>query len=274
MSDTWYMYLGVDIGATKTLLAIASDPLNLIEQKKFSTPSSFKDFAQKLRTSVTEMINADNLIAAGIAVPGQVRGSELLQAGRLPWQGINLDELLSWLRIEVHAQNDASLGGLAEARYGAGQDARQLLYITISTGIGSGIVIDKQIPDYIPGSEGGHAILDIEHNASFEQLASGSAFHERYGRLGKDVSDPKIWNEYGKLLGTGVYNMMTLTEPDVIVIGGSMGKFFKHYQTALNEQIGQLNRFSIPNAAIREAKFPDTAVVRGSIAYAMESRDA
>lgn len=267
------MYLGVDIGATKTLLSIANDPLDLIEQKKFSTPTEFADFKKELRGSAGKLKNIDNVTAVGVAVPGQVRGSKLVQAGRLPWRNLELSDLFSWLGVKVRAQNDASLGGLAEARYGAAQDARQLLYITISTGIGSGIIIDKSIPEFMPGSEGGHAIIDHEHNASFEQLASGSAFHERYGLLGKEVNDPKIWQEYGKLLGTGVYNMMTLTEPDVIVIGGSMGTFFNHYHSALDSQIKKLNQYSIPNPSIRAAKFPETAVVRGCVAYAMESTD-
>lgn len=266
------MYLGVDIGATKTLLALATTPLDLIEQKKFSTPNDPGEFIKTLRVSAEELIGTNNIDAIGIAVPGQMRGTKLVQAGRLPWFNMEFKDVFSWLPATVKAENDALIGGLAEARHGAGQDARQLLYVTVSTDIGSGIIVDKSIPDFIRGSDGGHAIIDYEHAVSFAGLASGSAFRKRYGQLGKDVKDPKIWQEYGRLLGTGVYNMMTLTEPDVIVIGGSMGAFFKHYQTALVEQVATLNKFSIPNAQIRAAKFPDTAVVRGCISYAMDSK--
>jgi len=268
------MYLGVDIGATKTLLALAKTPLDLIEQRKFSTPTDPDEFINTLRVSAKELIGTNNINAVGVAVPGQMRGTELVQAGRLPWFNMEFKDMFSWLPATVKAENDASIGGLAEARHGAGQDARQLLYVTVSTGIGSGIIVDKSIPDFIRGSDSGHAIIDYKNSVSFEDLASGNAFRERYGRLGKDVNDPKIWQEYGRLLGTGLYNMMTLTEPDVIIIGGSMGTFFKHYQKALEEQIATLNKFSIPNAPVRAAKFPVTAVIRGCISYAMEKNHA
>lgn len=266
------MYLGVDIGATKTLLALATTPLDLIEQKKFSTPSDPDEFIKALRTSAKELIGMNNIDAIGVAVPGQMQDTKLVQAGRLPWFNMEFKDVFSWLPAAIRAENDALVGGLAEARLGAGQDARQLLYVTVSTGIGSGIIVDKSIPDFIRGSDGGHAIIDYEHAVSFEDLASGSAFLERYGHLGKDVNDPEIWQEYGRLLGTGLYNMMTLIEPDVIVIGGSMGAFFKHYQKALKEQIATLNKFSIPNAPVKAAKFPDTAVIRGCISYAMDGK--
>lgn len=268
------MYLGVDIGATKTLLGIGKSPLNIVEQKKFSTPADFQNFKKELRDQLDHLENIDHVLATTIAVPGQVDGTRLIKAGRLPWHNLDLSDEFSWFSKPTFIQNDACLGGLAEARFGAAQDAKQLLYVTISTGIGSGIIIDKSIPDFIPGSEGGHAIIDYEHLASFEELASGSAFYERYGQLGKDVHDPKIWRDYGQLLGTGIYNMMTLTEPDIIVIGGSMGAFFKHYQDSLQKQVLSLNKYAIPNPTIRSAKFPTTAVLRGCISYAQEQVNA
>ncbi|MEK6544490.1 MAG: ROK family protein, partial [Elusimicrobiota bacterium] len=161
--------------------------------------------------------------------------------------------IVSWLRqafkLPCRMDNDANAAALAESLWGAGKDYRFVFYATLSTGIGTGLVIDKKL--YVGRSgralEGGHLSIDYKGRqcncglkGCIEAYASGPSMVRRaLGRLRglKNPVTPKsilqaaqagnkkaahLITETGELLGIWLGNIVNIIEPDVIILGGGI----------------------------------------------------
>lgn len=275
LRNTWCMYMGVDIGATKTLIATSDsrDPQHeFIEQKKFPTPSDFDTFIEHLRSHLRDCIHNQSVTGVVVAAPGTVRNGMLHSGGNITWQDV---DILACVRgdigdVPAELLNDAAVAGLYEARHGSGRHYDIVTYLTISTGIGSSIIVNKQLLGNFANSEGGRIVLDWNSDATFESVASGKAFVERYGHQGKDETDARTWEEYGRAAGTGIFSVITLIRPSIVVIGGSMGAHFDKYERAVRERVATLAQgaFEVPD--ISAAHKPATAVAHGCIDRARE----
>lgn len=273
------MYIGVDIGASKTLIARQSGHEFEIEKERFATPYDFEEFSQTLDQYLQHYINNDNLEAIVVAAPGTIENGTFRSGNKLPWHD---NDILETVRNvfgtapKADLLNDAAAAGLYEARKGAGQDYNTVLYVTLSTGIGSSIIVNESLIGNFGNSEGGQIILDASNNTTFEDIASGSAFVARYNHQGKDETDPAVWSEYGKNVGTGLFSMITLIRPSIVVIGGSMGTHFDKYKQAVETRVQELvstgNLFTPP--VVVAASKPEDAVVYGCINRAKELASA
>jgi glucokinase len=172
------------------------------------------------------------------------------EVGTLPgWQGGNLvAELASDFGVRVAVENDADAAALAEAYWGAGKGSRNLIYITISTGIGGGIILGGQLYRGANGAhpELGHQIIDASGplcycraNGCWESLASGSAIAfwvqeqepvpvpktaEGIAQLA-EKGDPlalRAMDREGFYFGLGLANIITLFTPGTVVLGGGV----------------------------------------------------
>jgi glucokinase len=144
------MVLGIDIGATKTWLAhLEQDSLR--KSRKIQTPKNPSRFLKDLKDLIDEFIKdgPKKIEAIGIGAPGPLD----LDRGifrRLPnlpsWDGFNIrSELESHYGVPVRVQNDANAAALGEAVHGGGRGYTSVYYITISTGIGGGFILDRRI---------------------------------------------------------------------------------------------------------------------------------
>ena len=132
---------------------------------------------------------------------------------------------------------------------GEGKTYQKVAYITISTGVGGTLIINKQLPKTKYNFEPGHHIINFEGKplalenikGSFESYCSGTAFKTRYGVDPTDHDDSDLWKDYGQILGIGLHNIALLWQPDVIVLGGAMSKkaplFFKPLTQSLQETL-------------------------------------
>ncbi len=144
------MVLGIDIGATKTWAAYLRKD-ELIKSRKIKTQLDPRVFLKDLKDLLEDFLKgvADNVEAIGIGAPGPID----LKSGifrKLPnlssWDGFNIKkELRAIYHVPVRVQNDANAAALGEALHGGGKGYSVVYYITISTGIGGGLVIEGQI---------------------------------------------------------------------------------------------------------------------------------
>src|SRR5690606_24577217 len=124
--------------------------------------------------------------------------------------------------------NDAAIAGIAEAREFT--PAGLSLYVTLSTGAGGGISHDGKLLPEFERFEVGSMRVEYEGQLQrWEDVASGKSFYERHGQYGKDVTDPAIWQDYAERVAVGMQILITLLEPDHLVIGGSMGTHYGKY---------------------------------------------
>jgi glucokinase len=186
---------------------------------------------------------------AVIGVPGRVdhRRGRLEHAPNLPphWPDALVERSLTErLGVPVALANDADLAAVGEAYFGAGQGHADIAYLTVSTGIGAGVLLDRRL---VAGTrslaEVGHTVLDLSASrrgepASFEDLASGTALGRRAelaglpadgARVVELVHDDhpdarRVWDELVHVLSAGITNLAFLFTPSAIVLGGGVGR--------------------------------------------------
>ena len=266
------MYLGIDIGGSKTLVASFEVIGEIVKSQSFPTPNDPDSLINNIASTARDLLDGENLERVGVAVPGRIHDGLFTNTTTLGWIDVPLIEnLRKELGTEVIAENDATLGGLAEARIGNGKNCTHLLYITISTGVGTGIIVNGSIPETMHNSEGGLMRLDSSNlKDTIQSRLSGQAFKERYGKPAYKVDDPAIWDEYARDLALAIYDMCALIEPDCVVLGGGMSNHYDKFSEKLNEHLNGIAEAQIPLPALRQARFPEFSVIHGCAILAIE----
>ncbi len=183
-----------------------------------------------------------------VGVPGVVdhEAECLAHAPNLPagWpEKLSREWLGSQSGLTVSLANDADLAAVGESSFGAGRIHRDVLYVTISTGVGAGMVVDHQlVRGALSGGELGHTVIDrsaaaLGQPATVEELGSGTAIArlaeeagiaERGPALAElvrsgDESASRIWRSAIEAVGLGIANLAWVIAPQVVVIGGGVG---------------------------------------------------
>jgi glucokinase len=259
------MYVGIDIGGTKTLVAVLNEHGVIKQEVKFPSPKSYDNFILELRHVATNLETTD-FKAGVVGIPGRVdrKHGRGLALGNLPWRNFNIQyDSERILHCPITIENDAKLAGLSEAMLLKDKYDR-VAYVTVSTGIGYAMVVNGVIDSGV-GDSGGHA-LQLEHKGqlmAWEKFASGKAIVERFGKKAADINDEKTWKEISYNLAKGLIQLIAILEPEVIVIGGSVGTYFDRYAEFV---AAELKKYELPMVAIpplRQAQRPEKAVLYG-----------
>ena len=260
------MYLGIDIGGTKTLVATLHNNGIIDECVKFPTLSEYDKFLEKL-TSTIEGFTTKDFIAAGVGIPAVLidrKRGEGLRFGNLPWHNASIeDDVKLLINCPVVVENDAKLAGLSESML-LKDDYKKVLYVTISTGIGFALVVNGVI-DTSFGDGGGRTML-LEHDGKslpWESFASGKAIVQQFGKRAAEITDAKTWRIISANLAEGLVDLIAIAQPEIIVLGGSVGVYYSRFAKFLNEDLKHFENALMPIPPIREAKRPEDAVVYG-----------
>lgn len=266
-----YMYLGIDVGASKILFAVFEPGGKLVFEHKVETPQEYKEFLSAIGTAVKTGLSQYELTAACCAIPGWIdfEKGTAVGFGNLPWHDVpiqkDIDEQLAGVKLFIH--NDAKLAGLSEAVL-LRDKYRKILYLTISTGIGGGVIVDGVIDPEFANFEPGQMIFQFEgKNIQWEDFASGRALHARYGKLASEIQNPAIWREYSQTLVLGLENLLATVQPEAVVIGGGVGSHFEKFQPYLEESLKQINNPMVPTPPLLKAQRPEEAVIFGCYEY-------
>ncbi len=263
--------MGIDIGGTKTLVGVLDDQGVITEATKFPTPHGYAAFTSALANAANGFRSKD-YAAACIAVPGRVnRESGLVERlGNLPWENAPLQaDAEKILHCPVLLEHDGALGGLSEAML-LPKDKR-VLYVTISTGIGIGVVDHQQIVPELANSEGGQMLLQFHgKRVKWESFASGHAIVERFGKRAADIEDSATWQRIAHDLAQGFIELIAIIQPDIIVVGGSVGRYFGRFKDYLVQEVKEYHNPLVPTPVFQEAARPDEAVLYGCYDFARQ----
>ncbi len=256
------MIAGVDIGGTKIAVGGVDSNGRILE--RFETPTDAKSgykaaiervisLLRKIELSTGERISGIGIGSTGPIYP---LTGEIGDVNFFPdWRGENpVRDLHNQFKVDVAIENDADAAALGEAGWGAGRNKSHLIYVTVGTGIGVGLIFDGRVYRGVNQShpEIGHHLIDASgpvcecgFRGCWESLAAGPAMvswiqrnapHEYVhrtelsakkicdlARTGDEWALRAVENE-GRYLGLGVANLVTLYVPDAIVLGGSVMK--------------------------------------------------
>lgn len=259
------MYLGIDIGGTKTLLTIFSEEGELLESAKFPTPKDYPEFLQLIKADVGKLQHSD-FKAVGIGSAGRLDRSTgtIISSPNLGWENVSLQaDIEKILHTPTILENDAKLAGLAEAKL-IEDDYPVAIYITISTGIGCGVVRNGKLDPSFLDMETGWAV--IEHNGKFEhweEVASGQAIVKKYGKYASEINDEETWKEIVRTWHAGLSGLFATIQPDALIIGGSIGTYFEKYESLLKAEVNKYATPMVNTPDIFQAQRPEEAVAYG-----------
>ena len=97
----------------------------------------------------------------------------------------------------------------------------------------------------------------------WEDFASGRSIYERFGKKAADITDDKDWQGIAHDLVLGIFNHVALLQPDIIVIGGSIGTYFDNYSKYLIDELKALENVVVPIPTIVKAQRPEEVVLFG-----------
>ena len=251
----------VDIGGTKIAVGMVDDNGKVLSRMDSPTdPNRYSDslelIAHMLRRTAQRAGAQITGIGIGSTGPVDPMRGEFGDVDFLPgWRGKSpVKDLSAVFNVKVALENDADAAALAEAGWGAGQNRKRLIYITVGTGIGGGIIIDGQLYRGVDGAhpEVGHQVVDpagpkcsCGFRGCWESLAAGPAMvtwidrhapanyphragitAQRICELAQQedlVAQQAVENE-AFYLGLGLANLINLFTPDAIVLSGSVMK--------------------------------------------------
>lgn len=258
------MYAAIDIGGTKTLIAVFDEKGKVIEQTKFPTPPDYTDFSGKLAKNVADL-STKEFQAFCVAAPGFLdRKNGIVQnCSNLPWVDV---PLLHDIEKVIHApgilENDTKLAALSEALNH--KKYQHVLYITISTGISGGLIIDGVIDPAFQDMEIGQMLL--EHHGElkrWEEFASGKAIVANFGKKASEITEDKDWYIIARNIAIGLIDVIATLTPQVIIIGGGVGTHLPKFKARLDEQLKIYENPMLRIPPIIQAKRPEEAVIYG-----------
>lgn len=266
------MFITVDTGATKTLVAGFTQGGRLETTTTFPTPKNPNEYLSTLQTALQSHFRTVTVKALVIALPGVVEDGVALWCPNLAWKNFAVHKALKHVFQEAPLliENDANLAGIAETR-ALNPLSLSSLYVTIGTGIGTSIITNGHIDPGLRYSEGGHALVEFEGQAQeWESFASGRAIYATYGKYAHDITNQRTWDQIADRISRGFLAIIPLLQPQVVIIGGGIGTHFTHYGKQLEAILREKLPPHISLPRFRQAEHPEQAVVYGCYYYALD----
>lgn len=267
------MIVAVDTGGTKTLITLFSSDGVAGKMIKFPTPPKKEDYIETLKETLRSNYGGQRIEAVVIAMPGIVKDGIAVWCNNLKWKNFNVGQEMKGVlgSTPVYIENDANLAGLAETR-SRNPMPKSALYVTISTGIGTGITTNGVIDPGLRHSEGGRMLVEYKGKVrEWESFASGKSIYETYGKFARDIHDKKTWNEVADKISRGLLVAIPLLQTEMIILGGSIGTYYAEYSEQLKEILNESLPDHIPSPKITSAKHPEEAVIYGCYYYAVDN---
>lgn len=259
------MYIAIDVGGTKTLICELGEDGTIHNSQKFKTPKKYQDFLIELKKNVAKL-STKEFQKAAIALPGKVDRTHGigLYFGNLGWENVPVQaDVERLLHCPVIIENDANLAGLGEAQF-VDDSIEKVLYVTVSTGIGSAFIVDKKLHPSTIDAEIGHQLL--EHNGRLERwehFASGKAIVEKFGKRASEIDDQNTWYKIAHNLAGGFLTAIATYTPDMIIIGGGVGAHLDKFKPTLVEILKIYENPLLTIPPIEQAQHPEEAVIYG-----------
>jgi glucokinase len=266
------MLVTVDTGGTKTLIASFEKNGDIGEMIRFPTPPNQDDYVALLRKTLQDTYAHLPVEALVVGLPGIVKDGVAVWCNNLGWKNFDAQQALAGVLGDtpVIIENDANLAGLSETRI-LEPTPISSLYVTVSTGIGTGIITNGHIDPGLRHSEGGRALVEFDGVIrEWESFASGQAIYQAYGKYARDITSQRVWNQIADRISRGFLAAIPIIQPDIVIIGGSIGSYFEKYGNQLEAILQEKLPPHIVCPRFVQAKHPEEAVIYGCYYYALD----
>jgi glucokinase len=241
--------LGIDLGGTNIRGGLVkNNSLGEIQSKRINSQGTSDEVLEDF-FSFTDTIINNSVISIGIGVPGLVNIEEQMvyDVVYIPaWKEVPLKRLMEErYQVPVYVNNDANCFALGEYYFGKGKGFSSMIGMTLGTGLGSGIIINKKLYEGKNGGAGEFGMIDyLDHTV--EYYASGQFFQNVYKTDGEIIFNNarkgnaealKMYEELGSHVGNAIKIILYTLDVEMIIIGGSVRHAFPFFSKTMWKQI-------------------------------------
>lgn len=273
------MYLCIDIGGTKTLIALFSQTGDLLNSIKFPTNQNIDNFETDLTTQLSHLFAKQSsdtpvhAVSVGVAAP--LENGQPIFFPNLAWpKDHHLESRLKncfkpFTSAPIFFINDASSSALFEAQGFSGTS----IFLTFSTGIGGGITQDGMLSSNSDLFEPGHWHYSYksQKDTEWEHIASANALLRYYGQIASKITGENAFQDIASRVALGIVDIIQEFHPDRLIIGGALGPQLANITPYLTKILKQ----SLPDAKLPDiipAKSPFESVIHGCFLHAKSQK--
>ena len=284
--------IGVDLGGTTIKSALISKAGKIIKKHEIATEA--EKGAQKVIKNIIcsiEKVKNGKILGIGIGSPGPMdyKRGIITNPVNLPFKSVPLKKIIQKkYSLPVFLDNDAKCFTLAEAIFGQGKNYENVVGITLGTGFGCGLVINKKIyHGRSNATEFGHTTIDYKgiksksgNNGSIEEYAAARGITKLFGNntepkeiynlaLKGNKKAIKAYKKMGAYLGIALTNIAYTLDPDIIIIGGKISNAWPFFHKSMESEIRK--RYFAKPPRIVKSKLKDAGIL-GAAALVMENK--
>lgn len=267
------MKIGIDLGGTNMRVGL-TDGSTLVNSVIEPCPSKETEevVVNQLKRQIAQLMSED-VTSIGVGVPSVVDCQQgiVYNVANIPsWKEVHLKEILEKeFGVPVAVNNDANCFALGVWKYGEGKGTRDMVGLTMGTGIGSGIIIDGKLYNGVNTGAGEIGSLPFK-DADYEFYCSSRFFSDLHGDTGAnfgkraqagDAEAVAVWKEFGQNVGELIKAVLFTYAPEAIIIGGGIASAFSLFEAPMraslesfpypaNVAATRIMPSTLPNAAI------------------------
>ena len=246
------LFGGAELGGTKCILAVSNNPLDIVRRTEIPTGNPEETLQNIFNFFDNYELNSIGIGTFGPVIldPQSKNYGLLISESKKGWKGINLfKEFSSKFKTRINIDTDVNAAAIGEYNYGAGQSCQALIYITIGTGIGGGVLVDGKPYTgnlhlemghiQVPNPDNFEGVCRI-HGDCWEGLASGPSIEARWGVSPLELPEShQAWEKEAELLASGIVSIIANHSPDRVILGGGVMKQ-KHLFSMIRSKVGEM----------------------------------
>jgi predicted NBD/HSP70 family sugar kinase len=283
------IYIGLDIGGTKLMAAAADEQGTILRKARSATSASLDEDLATLHRLTAEVAGPERILGMGAAIGGPLdwKTGIVSPLHQPAWRDVPLKVIMeSKWNCPFWVDVDTNVAALGEYRWGR-RPVGRLLYITLSTGMGGGFLVDGKV---FRGSKGGHPEIghqSIHYHCSneaaihcecgvpdcLEALVSGNGIRRIYGVPAEKLG-PDQWDEVAYNLGQGLRNLAAIYQPDEIRIGGGVAIGGGQAFIGKAAEVMQRHLQIVPAPLVALSRLGYETALLGAVAIAMDGLDS
>ncbi len=301
--------IGVDLGGTQIRAAVVTETGEIIERVALPTPAKEGPDAvlAQILKATQKLSDSSNQMPIGVASPGPLDTKRGITLGLPTIVGFDHfpfgDRLQETFGRKVHLTHDGMAAAVGEWKFGAAQGYNDFVYVTVSTGIGGGVISGGKIMEGRKGMAAhvGHILIEKDgalcncgRRGCWEAYASGPAFEKRTHALLRasshsvlneastakeifaaaaagDVFATEMVDSEAELLGIGIVNILHAYDPALVVLGGGVSQNFERLKTGITQTIQNSAMAAFKDVAIKPAQHIGNSGLLGAAALAFQN---
>ncbi len=283
--STKKLYIGIDIGGTSLVAARFSES-EMLKRAEIPTGADrpAMEIMESLFGAINQVIN-DEVVGIGIGMPGfmDTQSGEILRINNIPsFNGFSVKQAVEKrFNLPTFQNNDANCFALGETWFGAGKGYTNLVGVTLGTGLGGGIIINRKIHTGLAGGAGELGCVPFR-GGMVEDHCSAALFANKYGKSGAELYNEAksgnkeslmVFDELARNIGELLHIVMYILAPEAFIIGGSVAKAWEFLEKPLREEV---NKFPVDLISQKVELVPaqlDNAGLYGAAALCISQMD-